>query len=490
MKQLLLGTLFLFLLVELPQAQDLNSQIKKAEFLIQHHQQQTNTPGIQVAVLKHGELVWSEAFGYADFEQSVDLQTTTPMRVASLSKAMTSIALGKLVEDFVIDLDEDIRTYVAEFPDKGFKITARHLAASTSGIRHYTPADPVYNQVHYPSVIGALAPFKKDALLFEPGSDFHYSSYGWVLLSAAMERASGTSFQDLMQSTWIDLGMNHSYFDHTAFHPDTISSQYIAKQPGFLKRFFSSNEIERIPVPEEDRSYMYAGGGYLSTAEDLVNMGWKLISGQYLKASIVDLLFQDQVLKNGTNTHYGLGWEVGHSRAGTPVVFHSGSMSSARSHLVIYPEENIVFAIIMNTGDYVFFNEREAQTISELFLPERESFPNAQRITGEWVIESTSLRDKETNGTLILNAESTELISGSIIFTRSREKKSFPVIMAGMQSEMYHLVAVSPMFIDFYVTPDGNSFSGEWLHDFNVKGVTETDPYWKPRIIKGDRISY
>lgn len=124
MKQLLFCTLFLFFLAELLQAQDLNSQIKKAEFLIQHHQQQTNTPGIQVAVLKHGDLVWSEAFGFADFEQSVNLQTTTPMRVASLSKAMTSIALGKLVEDFVIDLDEDIRTYVAEFPDKEFKITA------------------------------------------------------------------------------------------------------------------------------------------------------------------------------------------------------------------------------------------------------------------------------------------------------------------------------------------------------------------------------
>ena len=107
-------------------AQDLSSSIKKAEFLIHHHQSQTNTPGVQVAVLMDGELVWSEAFGYADIENKKVLKTTTPMRVASVSKPMTSMALGKLVEDGVIDPDEDIRTYVPEFPNKGATITARH----------------------------------------------------------------------------------------------------------------------------------------------------------------------------------------------------------------------------------------------------------------------------------------------------------------------------------------------------------------------------
>lgn len=490
MKQLFLCILTLFLFIELPQSQDLTSQIKKAEFLIQHHQRQTNTPGVQVALLEHGELVWSKAYGFADIELSKALQTDTPMRVASISKPMTSVVLGKLVEEGKIDLDEDIRTYVPEFQDKEVPITARHLAASTSGIRHYTAEDPAYNQLHYPTVIDALAPFKNDSLLFKPGTDHHYSSYGWVLLSAAMERASGTSFQELMQSTWTDLEMHQTYFDHSNYHPDTISSQYVAKQPGFLKRLFSSSEVERITVPEEDRSYMYAGGGYVSTAEDLVTMGWRLISSDYLEASTVDILFEDQKLKKGASTHYGLGWEVVQNRTGTPVVFHSGSMSSARSHLVIYPDENMVFAILMNTGDHVFFNDREAQTIAELFLPEAENPQEIQSIAGQWDIETTSLRNKKTKGKMVLVEDASDTISGNITFTRSRKKKTFPVVLAGIKNNEYHLVSVSPMFIDLYVTIDGDSFSGTWLHDFNVKGIPETDPYWKPREIQGEKSNH
>ncbi len=492
MRKLSLAGLFLFCLIEVPKAQHLSSQIEKAEFLLQQHQVQTNTPGVQVAVLKNGELIWSEAFGYADIEHSKALQTSTPMRVASVSKPMTSMVLGKLVEDGVLDLDEDIRTYVPEYPDKGATITARHLAASTSGIRHYTAEDPEYNHIHYSSVIDALAPFKNDALLFEPGTDYHYSSYGWVLLSVVMERASGVPFQKLMQSNWADLGMHNTYLDHPDFHPEEISTQYIREKEGFLKQLFSRNDTERIAAPKENRSFMYAGGGYLSTAEDLVKMGWKLISGENLNNSTVEMLFQDQKLENGTRTQYGLGWEVGISRTGTAVVFHSGGMSSARSHLVIYPEENLVLAILMNTGDHVFFNEREAQTIAELFLNKNEevdTIKKASSITGRWNITTTSLRDKRTKGEITLYVDSTQTIKGTFSFKRSRKKKTFPIVLAGIKDDEYHFVGVSPMYFDLYVTFAGNSISGTWLHDFNIKGEPEIDPYWKPRVIQGVRIS-
>lgn len=490
MKKLLLLILFFILFVEIPKAQNLTAQIEKAEFLLKHHQEQTNTPGVQVAVLIDDKLVWSDAYGYADIEQPAALQTQTPMRVASVSKPMTSMVLGKLVEDGIIDLDEDIRTYLPEYPDKGATITARHLAASTSGIRHYSADDPEYNQVHYPSVIDALASFKNDPLLFNPGTEYHYSSYGWVLLSAAMERASGIAFQNLMQSHWSYLGMRNTHFDHPGFHPEKISSQYILKNPVFLRRLFSKNDIERQTAPKEDRSYMYAGGGYLSTAEDLVNMGWKLISGKTLKDSTLQILFQDQELENGASTHYGLGWDVGMSRTGTPVVFHSGSMSSARSHLVIYPEKKLVFAIIMNTGDHVFFNDREAQTIAELFLNKEKSINKASSITGQWDITTTSLRDKRTNGELTLSVDSTQTIKGTISFKHSRKKKTFPIILTGIDNNEYHFVGVSPMYFDLYATFDKDSFSGRWLHDFNVKGNPEIDSYWKPRAIEGERDSF
>lgn len=474
-------------------AQSVEEQRQKARFLIEKHIAQTNTPGVQVAVMVKGELVWSESWGYSNLAKNEPLEVTTPMRVASVSKSMTSVALGKLVEEGLLDLDEAIRKYVPSFPNKAYKITARHLAASTSGIRHYTDKDPAINQQYYPRITDALDVFKDDPLLFEPDTDYHYSSYGWVLLSAVMEAASKTSFDSLMQKTWSELNLHNTYFDHANYHPKQISTPYILKDKSFVSKLFSENTNERIEAPYEDRSFMYAGGGYLSTAEDLVKMGTALLQNNYLNNGTIKTLFTSHELKDGTKTYYGLGWETGVSRKGTPIVYHNGSMKSARSHLIIYPEKEVVFAYIANTGDHLFFNDREAQNIAELFIQDVESTPieieqQIEQLVGTWHIATTSLRDKKTEGSLLLKKNAFGGITGDITFTRSKEKKSFPIVLTEIANNRAHLVAVSPMFIDFYIELNGaNSFDGIWLHDFNVKGVEELDEYWNPRNIIGKK---
>lgn len=474
-------------------AQNVEEQLQKAQFLIENHMAQTNTPGVQVAVMIKGELVWSESWGFSNLAKNESLEVTTPMRVASVSKSMTSVALGKLVEEGLIDLDEDVRTYVPSFPKKVHKITTRQLAASSAGIRHYTSKDPILNQIHYPTVSEALEVFKDDPLLFEPDTDYHYSSYGWVLLSAAMEAASKTSFDSLMQNTWFELRMQNTYFDHANYYPKQICTPYILKDKSFFAKLFSENTNERIEAPDEDRSFMYAGGGFLSTAEDLVKMGTALLQNNYLKTRTTQTLFSSHELKDGTKTYYGLGWETGVSRKGTPIVYHSGSMKSARSHLIIYPEKEVVVAYIANTGDHIFFNDREAQLIAELFIQDAENTSDIVKkkyepLVGEWHIATTSLRNKKTEGRLNLKKNTSGVFSGEITFTRSKEKKSFPIVLTDIENTSVHLVAVSPMFIDFYIQlVDDNSFKGEWLHDFNVKGIEELDEYWDARSITGTK---
>ena len=81
-----------------------------------------------------------------------------------------------------------------------------------------------------------------------------------------------------------------------------------------------------------------------------------------------------------------------------------------------------------------------------------------------------------------------DFLSGTITFKRSRKIITYPVVVSNFQNNKVHLVTVSPMFIDFYLEVDGNKFKGEWLHDFNVKGIPEKDDYWKPREIIGSKI--
>lgn len=457
---------------QLLSAQDFQQAIEKARFLVSAHQQQTNIPGIQVALMVGDSLIWSEGMGYSNLNSGTPVDRTTKMRIASVSKSVTSVALGKMIDEQKIDIDADIRTYLPEFPEKEYAITTRQLAASTSGIRHYTDQDPDNNSVNYPNITSALDRFKNDPLLFEPGTDYHYSSYGWVLLSAVMEKAANTSFEKLMEENWERMGMAHTTFDFPDREVPNKSVQYIL-----------GKKNERTEAPADNRSYMYAGGGYLSNAEDLVLMGNQLLHEDYITKNTRSLLFTSQTLQDGTQTNYGLGWECGTNRTNTPIVYHSGSMSSARSHLVLFPEEAIVFAFLANTGDHIFFNDREAHSIAELFVDPESDQVNTDLITGEWQINTTSLRDKETSGVLKLAKNAQGLIEGSITFKRSRKEKTFPVVLAGKDGDAFHLIAVTPMFLDLYLTVDGDNASGRWLHDFNVKGIPETDEYWKPRTI-------
>ena len=446
------------------------AEIEKARFLIKAHQKMTNIPGLQVAVMVDGKLVWSEGIGYANLASKSPVTDSTQFRIASVSKAVTSLALGKMVEEGKMDLDKDIRSYLPELPEKKYPITSRQLAASVGGIRHYNFSDPFPNTINYTDVLAATTIFSNDTLLFEPGTDYEYSSYGWVLLSAVMEKTANKSFFEIMQEMWKKLDMGHTAFDRPNYVSDQKSSFYVSGKAG-----------ERILAPFEDRSYMYAGGGYLSTAEDLVNMGHQFISDEYLFTETRNTLTQSYVLANGDVTHYGLGWETGESRLGVPVIFHGGSMQSARSHLVIYPEQKVIFAYISNTGDQVFFNDREAQSIAEIFVEKQMNLnENPSNIDGTWEIQTTSLRNKKTSGPLILSDG-----KGTITFKRSNKDLSMPIVLIGQSNKQAHLIAVSPMFIDFYLTMEDDQLSGYWLHDFNVKGLPENDEYWKARRISG-----
>jgi CubicO group peptidase (beta-lactamase class C family) len=462
-------------------AQDYQKAIENARFLIEQHQQQTQIPGIQVAIFVDDTLVWSEAFGYKDIKNQKLVDSQTRFRIASVSKPLTSVALAKMMQDSMIDIDQNINQYLENIPSAWQNITPRQLAASIAGIRHYTSEDPEYNTTDYPDVVLALEKFNNDPLLFEPGTDYHYSSYGWVLLSAVMQKASEQSFFSLMEKTWTELGMQHTSFDYPNKSLKNTSTFYIYdKKRG------------RVIAPPENRSFMYAGGGYLSTAEDLVRIGKALLENRYLSEEITRELFKLQLLSNGKSTHYGLGWEVGESRLNTPIVYHSGSMNTARSHLILYPDENVVFAYLSNTGDQVFFNDREAQNIAELFVQEKRSKASKTNdsisIEGEWEISTTSLRNKKSKGILKLETDDHGLVKGQIKFKRSRKEETYPILLSEMNGNQAHLIAVTPMFIDFIITLKENTFSGTWQHDFNVKGVPEHEDYWKARSIKGHRL--
>jgi CubicO group peptidase (beta-lactamase class C family) len=312
-------------------------------------------PGASITVIKDGEVVWSEGFGWADIEQRVAVTPLTRFRIGSVSKSLTAIGLGLLVQEGKLDLDAPIQRYVPSFPVKRAPITARELAGHVAGIRHYR-GNEMLIQRHYASVTEALDIFKGDTLLFAPGTRFSYSSYGFNLLSAVMERAAGEPFVQFMaRRVFEPLGLQHT----VAEYADSL----VPFRAHFYTHADSGNGI--VNAPYVDNSYKWAGGGFLSTTEDLARVGQRLLDGALLTPETRQMLWTSQRTTNGKETGYGMGWFVDRDAAGRRRVYHSGGSVGGTAYLLIYPGQKLVLALLVNS-DYAFV--RAAPRLAEAFL--------------------------------------------------------------------------------------------------------------------------
>jgi CubicO group peptidase (beta-lactamase class C family) len=299
--------------------------------------ERAGVPGVSITVGRDGRILWSEGLGWADLEQRVAVTPLTRFRVGSVSKSLTSAALGMLVEQGKVDLDQPVQRYVPSFPVKRWPITTRQLAGHIAGVRHYRGAEFALNRP-FPTVADGLTIFADDSLLFEPGTAYRYSSYGYNLVSAVLEGASGTPFLEYMGTqVFRPAGMRQTV-------PDFVDSLI-----PFRARWYSGDQDGVVNAMFVDNSYKWAGGGFLSTTEDLVRFGFAMLDDKFVSREIRELLWTSLTLRDGKTTGYGLGWGVGQDGAGRRRVMHSGGSMGGTAYLVIYPEQRLVVALLANS---------------------------------------------------------------------------------------------------------------------------------------------
>ncbi len=314
--------------------------IDKARAFIRDTMQALGAPGASITVMHQSRIVWSEGFGFADLEQQVPVTALTRFRIGSVSKALTSVALGRLVEMGKLDLDAPVQRYVPTFPTKRWPITTRQVAGHLSGIRHYKSEGENYITRHYPNVTEALEIFKDDSLLFQPGTKFSYSSFGWNLLSAVIEGASGENYLRFMQQAVFDpADLRHTIADHV----DSV----VPNRARWYTRGPSGGGIVNAGLA--DNSYKWAGGGFLSTTEDLVELADALLHGRLLKPETVHLLWTSQHLTTGAETNYGIGWSADMDKSGRRRVHHGGGSVGGTAFLLVYPDQDLVVALLVNS---------------------------------------------------------------------------------------------------------------------------------------------
>ena len=330
-----------------------------------------NLPGLSIAVGVEGEIVWAEAFGWADLEKKVPAAPETRFRIGHASKTLTSAAVGLLVEDGTLSLDDEIQRYVPAFPQKQWPVTLRHLMGHVAGIRHYGGENPDVPSARCQRASEGLAAFADDPLRFQPESQYGYSTYGWVLVSAAVEAAANEPFFTFMRAR---------IFEPSGMRATTIDSatESIPDRATFYDPRLSGDPAYGPAVsPGVDYSCFAGAGAFVSTPSDMVRFGMGFIGGTLVKPATAAMLQTPQQLLSGEETSYGLGWMLESAPVdGVPAQLagHSSlTLLGSSTSFITAPEHGIVVAAMSNTSDASL--RAMAVTLVQLFAERKAQGP-------------------------------------------------------------------------------------------------------------------
>jgi serine beta-lactamase-like protein LACTB len=313
----------------------------------------TGTPAVSGAVALGGKVVFSGGAGMIDLENHVAATGSSVYNIGSLSKAVTAIAVMQLVEERRISLDDDVRSYVPEYPDKGVTITIRNLLTHTSGIRHYRPTDfpgtPDNENVQpIASWKDGLRFFAADPLLFPPGKFFCYSSYAVNLLQGVVEKAAGETFEAYLgEHVWKPAGMASASLDiPERIVPHRARSYRI--DHGTAHNYYYN-----------DLRYKFASGGMIASVEDLAKLGAALNHGLLLHPETRAVLLSPQIagllqFREGATPEpvgfeQAILWRLRRDGEGRRVAYECGSVKGFNACLVDFLDDDLVAAVATNS---------------------------------------------------------------------------------------------------------------------------------------------
>ena len=346
---LLLGVCFLVSLVPIPVAGQNKSsgELTAAEqaavdAAIDAEITKQDAVGVAVGIVRENKIAYLKGYGLADRERKFPVTTKTVFNWASNSKPLLALLIMLLMRDGRLDLDDDVRKFVPEFPEqKDQVIKIRHLLCHMSGIPHYgsniVPQKAEHKSVlDYMDPVVALDKFSLSKLQFQPGEKVLYSTFGYILLSAVAQRAGQEPLNDQINKRIIKpVGMN-------SFQLDLPFKDQPDWAVGYLKK---GKDI--VKAPDIDHFWKHGGGAYKSNIEDFTRWAEALLTRKLISKQLEDRMWEPQITNNGTKTTRGLGVIVDQLN-GKLRVSHGGAQEETKTHLVIYPEDRRGIVVMCN----------------------------------------------------------------------------------------------------------------------------------------------
>jgi CubicO group peptidase (beta-lactamase class C family) len=303
--------------------------------------EETGVPSASVAVVQHGNLVYTHAYGSARLAaDSVPAIPATPeMRysIGSISKQFTATAILLLQEQKKLSLDDPVGKYVSGLT-RGNQVTIRQILSHTSGYQDYWPEDYVMTPMLQPTTAQQiLDTWAKKPLDFDPGTQWQYSNTNYVIAGRIVEIVSGQPIFDfLTQHIFRPLGMTSVWNSDANQLTPPDATAYYRHALGPLR-----------PAPNVGSGWMFAAGELAMTAHDLALWDESLLAQSILSSESYKTMFTEVKLKDGNGTHYGLGVDV-RDRDGHRSIEHSGEVSGFVSDNEVLVDDGAAVAVLTN----------------------------------------------------------------------------------------------------------------------------------------------
>ncbi len=312
--------------------------------LLEKQQADQSLVGLAAAVVVD-DVIIEYYLGHEDLEEEVRVSKDTLFRWASISKPVTSIAAMQLVEKGQLDLDADVRRHVTEFPEKPWPVTSRQLMQHRGGIVHYTNGKVIRTQREYESehpfadTVLALDKFRESPLIAEPDTLYAYSTHGYMLLGAVVQRAGKAPFHAQVQERIAGpLGM-------TTFRPDYQWEPMEHRAVGYFRL-----REKVLRTRNTDVSWKLPGGGFLSTIGDLARFARGIAKEELVSETSWKAMWTPQIAPETESGKFNYGLGFGINQEGSELrVSHSGSQQKTRTLMQIKPGSHRAVVLMSNS---------------------------------------------------------------------------------------------------------------------------------------------
>jgi len=340
-----------FLLISAPHAQAPDP----IDTYIHAEMQKRQIPGLALLVVRQGEIVKAQGYGYSNLELQVPVRAETVFQSGSMGKQFTATGVMMLVEEGKLSLDDPLTKFFPNGPPAWKQVTVRHLLSHTGGFTDYPDT---FNLQQDRSEEEMLKTIESLPLAFPPGSQFKYANLGYVTLGILIHRVSGQFYGDFLQER--------------IFRPLGMTTTRIISEADIIPNRSAGYHLVKGEVKNQEwvapTLNTTADGSLYFSILDLAKWDAALYTEKLLKRSSLEQMWTPVKLNNAhpSPDHYGFGWFIDEV-AGHRIVEHEGAWQGFNTNISRYVDDQLTVVVLANIAGC--HPDEIAHHVAGLYLP-------------------------------------------------------------------------------------------------------------------------